>query len=265
MIKKYILLGLVGLSFVATFTGALLMTNGDSEAYLDDMSAANKLYAAGHYNEAIQVYEQLLNYEIQDSVIYFNLGNAYFQNGDLGRAILNYQRATKLDPRDGDIRANLDLARSLTTDQFSSTPEGPLKILAEITSRWLSHNEIALFALAAWLSFIWMLIARSGLSSGEMKKLLGYAAVILLFIVLISSASLGTRIYLENNQADGVIIAPVVAVHDQPVQAEATDINLYSGTEVKLFEHQDQWIKFSIPGDTIGGWVPLDAVELIVI
>jgi hypothetical protein len=107
-----------------------------------------------------------------------------------------------------------------------------------------------------------VLLAWRGLST-ERNFGLGYAAFILLFLVLIGSASLGSRIYLEGKQPDGVIVAPVVAVHDQPVDVESTDINLHSGTEVKLLESQDQWIRFSTPGDTMEGWVPLDAVEMV--
>ena len=263
MNNKIFSLGFVGLLFIAIFGAAVLMSNDNGEVYIDSMTAANQLYSAGHYPEAIQIYEQILDKDIQDSAIYFNLGNAYFQSGDLGRAILNYQRAAKLDPRDGDIRANLELARSMAIDQFTITPGGPLNILAGLSGRWLSFDEVAMIALGAWLALVWVLIAWRGMSSSGGVDGLRYAAIILLFMVLISGASLGSRIYLESNQPDGVIVAPVVAVHDQPVEAETTDINLYSGTEVKLLEHQDQWIKFSVPGDTMGGWVPLDAVELI--
>ena len=43
--------------------------------------------------------------------IYFNLGNAYFKAGQLGRAIAALREAEKLAPRDPDVRANLQFIR----------------------------------------------------------------------------------------------------------------------------------------------------------
>ncbi len=55
----------------------------------DAMDAANALYEDRHYAETIQIYEQIVSTGVRDSRVFFNLGNAYFQNGDIGRAILN--------------------------------------------------------------------------------------------------------------------------------------------------------------------------------
>ena len=45
--------------------------------------------------------------------VFFNLGNTCIRLGELGRAILNYKKASVLLPRDGDLKANLQYARSL--------------------------------------------------------------------------------------------------------------------------------------------------------
>ena len=43
--------------------------------------------------------------------VYFNLGNAFFKQGQIGRAIAAYHSAQTVDPRDPDVRANLGFAR----------------------------------------------------------------------------------------------------------------------------------------------------------
>jgi len=41
------------------------------------------------------------------------LGNVFFKQGQIGRAIVNYERAQRLLPHDSDVRANLQYALSL--------------------------------------------------------------------------------------------------------------------------------------------------------
>ena len=82
----------------------------------DLMAAANGRYERGEFAEAAQQYENLIAMGYEDTALYYNLGNAYLEGGDPGRAILNYLRAEELSPRNPNVRANLDLARSMTLD-----------------------------------------------------------------------------------------------------------------------------------------------------
>ena len=64
------------------------------------MARANVHYDREEYAEAIQQYEALIGQGYRDAAVHYNLGNAYLESGDLGRAILNYLRAEELSPRD---------------------------------------------------------------------------------------------------------------------------------------------------------------------
>ncbi|NJN94350.1 MAG: tetratricopeptide repeat protein [Anaerolineales bacterium] len=90
------------------------------------MRVANEKYEAGDYAEASAIYEAILDSGLSHSSVYYNLGNAYFKQGDLGRAILNYRRAQSLDPRDGDIAVNLSIARAQTVDKLEAPTGGRL-------------------------------------------------------------------------------------------------------------------------------------------
>ncbi|MCZ7672749.1 MAG: tetratricopeptide repeat protein [Chloroflexi bacterium] len=69
-----------------------------SFAQENEMQVANSLYENGRFAEAAQAYEQLVKRSVHDSAVYYNLGNAYFRQDDIGRAIFNYQRAAQLAP-----------------------------------------------------------------------------------------------------------------------------------------------------------------------
>ncbi|MHC4642631.1 MAG: tetratricopeptide repeat protein, partial [Planctomycetota bacterium] len=85
----------------------------------DNSNKAVKLY-----EEAILIYEKIIsNNQIQNSKLYYNLGNAYLLKGNLGKAILNYRRAEKLDSADTNIQKNLAFARSRRVDKVKLKTE----------------------------------------------------------------------------------------------------------------------------------------------
>jgi Flp pilus assembly protein TadD len=67
---------------------------------------------AEQIREAAAAYEQILTNGAVSPALYFNLGNAHFKAGQLGRAIAAYRQAERLTPRDPDVRANLQFARN---------------------------------------------------------------------------------------------------------------------------------------------------------
>src|SRR5205814_513210 len=82
----------------------------------------NAAYKAGDYAGAAGAYERLLNAGLASGPLYFNLGNAYFKNGHVGQAILNFERAHRLMPRDPDVRANLAYAAEIAKDIPEASP-----------------------------------------------------------------------------------------------------------------------------------------------
>ncbi|MDH3423313.1 MAG: tetratricopeptide repeat protein, partial [Gemmatimonadota bacterium] len=76
----------------------------------------NEAYQDEDYAGAIEAYQAVLDAGFRSAGLEYNLGNAYFKSGRLGRAILHWERALEASPGDPDIQANLELARSLTVD-----------------------------------------------------------------------------------------------------------------------------------------------------
>ena len=136
MKRNVLIIGFIGLLMLAILAGGIWLLGSGEAADAATVDAANQLYVSGHYGEAARIYEQELARGVQDSAIYFNLGNAYFQQGDMGRAVLNLQRAAELAPRDDDIQANLELARQQTTELFAAEPT----LLKADYARWMLED-----------------------------------------------------------------------------------------------------------------------------
>ena len=84
---------------------------------------ADSAYATADYATATHIYEQLLVTEGEAASVYYNLGNSYYKQGEIARAILNYERALMLAPANSDIQFNLELARSKTVDKNALVTE----------------------------------------------------------------------------------------------------------------------------------------------
>lgn len=256
-------LTLIGLTLLAVLVIGILSLTQNKPIDLQTLNSANQLYETGHYTEAAAIYEQLIVQGGRDSALYYNLGNTYYQQGELGRAILNYQRAEQLAPRDQDIQANLALARAQVVDAYPDVPAGPFASLAKITNGWLTLNETAIIALLFWFTLGFLVLVWRLLQPGKLQNRIRYTALVLLLLVVVASLSLGSRIVGEYNQLEGIIVAPIVTVSSSPNEQHTTEFQLHSGTEVNLLETNGDWIRFSVPGDAVEGWLPVDAVEQI--
>ena len=233
-----------------------------SLAQEQEMQIGNSLYENGRFAESAQAYEQLVAQGVHDSAVYYNLGNAYFRQGDVGRAIFNYQRAAQLAPRDADIQANLTMARAQAIDQLPAASSSPLENFASTTRQYLTLNEMALLALGLWFLFgiVWLVYRQLG--NGRSKEGLQYVLILSGLLMVIATFSLGSRIYGENNRQQAVVIAEVVDVSAGPSADTITEFDLHSGAEIELLEQRGEWVRLALSGGQVQGWVPVGAVAV---
>lgn len=226
------------------------------------MALANQKYEAGQYTDAVAIYEAIVDSGLHNSTVYYNLGNAYFKEGDLGRAILNYRRAHLLAPRDADIAANLSVARAQTTDKLEAPTEGTWANVVQFMEEWLTLREATLMALGLWL-LICLLLVIAIVKPMLRRWLLIASGVIALFLV-VGLLSITNRTFAAENTPPAVIVAPEVDVTSGPggTGQYLVEFNLHAGAEVRVLESRSGWQRITLPGD-LQGWVPDEAVELV--
>ena len=232
----------------------------------DTMSTANHLYDTGQFGQAAQAYQQLVDQGFADSALFYNLGNAYFKQGDHGRAILNYRRAEQLAPRDADIKANLDLARTQIVDQSQETEpnEGLFSSVGRWTQQWLTVNELAIAVLVAWILFVVLMIIFSHLPKATvLREGVQYLVIMTALVLIAGIAGLGSRLYLAKTQAEAVVLSQEVNVTSGPGAHYVTEFTLHNGTEVHLMESRGNWTRLALADDKLQGWVPATALETV--
>jgi tetratricopeptide (TPR) repeat protein len=262
MIRNLAIISFVGIVLIASMVGGMTFLASKNSIDVETMMVANKLYNSGKFSTAAQVYEQLLSQGKPHSSLYYNLGNTYFAQGDFGRAILNYQRASQLDPRDPEIRANLALARAQSANEIPES-SNPFEGLANFTRSWFTLNEIALITLGIWFLLGFMIFTYRQLQPGRMRTLALNGIFLTLLILLAAGVSFGSRLYLDHTKLDAVIIADQVTINSSPGEDSSTDFSLTSGTEVKLLDIQGDWAKLGFANDIYEGWIPLNTIETV--
>ena len=120
---------------------------------------ANTAYINGDFHAAAEFYEQILARGLSSMKLYYNLANAYFKEGQLGRSILFYHRALRLAPGNDDIRYNLSVAEARTKDNIEQIPEFFFTEWMRGVRRLMSCTAWSVFSLAALVCALALFLA----------------------------------------------------------------------------------------------------------
>lgn len=231
-------------------------------APMQTFALAGEAYEAGDYTDAAQLYESIVDSGIKSGTVYYNLGNAYFRAGDLGRAILNYRRAQRLMPRDVELRENLDYARTLAIDEAKKT------VVPTFHGRWLEHakryspNEIMLAVSALYIAAMVMFCAAIFADGAGVKKFFRRGGALLLLLSVSVGATLGYIVYERRSSPPAIITAERVEVRAGPGAEFSTVFVLHTGAEAIVRRARDGWIKIEFP--SVGrGWLRDSDIEKI--
>ena len=219
-------------------------------------------YMRNDYASAIQIYENLLK-KGEAAEVYYNLGNSYYKADDIARAILNYERALLLQPGNGDIRANLEVARAKTIDKVEPVPE-------VFFVSWIKSltNSMSVDAWATWgiVSFILLIIALYFFifSKQIVLKKVGFILGIVFLIVTICSnlfASQQKEHLVNRNEA--IVMNPSVTVRSTPSESGTSLFILHEGRKVNVKDNSmKEWKEIRLEDGKVG-WVPASAIEVI--
>jgi tetratricopeptide (TPR) repeat protein len=223
----------------------------------------NQLYQESDFTGALEAYLAVLEAGFEGADLYYNLGNAYFKTGDLGSSILSYERALRLRPRDTDVRANLELARSLTADEIEPLPRF---WVFSVLSWWV--NFLPRAALIALVTAAYLLVA-AGLCLRILSPgirvaswgtwVAGGAAVVL----LVSGTTLLARQGILGGTEWGIVMAEEVAVQSAPSgEDDLTLFRVHEGTKVRIDQDTDTWSEVVLEDGRVG-WIPSDVLETI--
>ena len=224
---------------------------------------ADKAYQENKYAEAIKMYENILATQGESAVVYYNLGNSYFKEKNMAKAVLNYERALLLNPGDADIRFNLDMARSKTVDQI--TPATEVFIVTWVNSLTNMQSERG-WAKIGIVSFICLLVglALYIFSKRLFVRNIGFIGAIILLVVTVCANLFARQQKNELMDRTGAIVmSPTVTVKSTPDESGTELFVLHEGTKVFVEDNSMKGWKEIRLEDGNKGWIPTEAIEII--
>ncbi len=231
---------------------------------------AAKQQDAKRYEQAIASYESLITQGYSSSDLHYNLGLAYYQNTDLGHAILHLEKAYKLAPYDKQVEKNLELIRNEQVDGLLPLPTFFLyewwhKIAARLQPDIWAVLAIVLAILGAVGFIFWFRFRKSTQPPTWYPKwhrrfLLGSPVVLLLALLFVLFANSRNQALANFDKA--VLLAPEVALYAAPNQESTVDLTLHEGLRVRILDNYEGWRKIELV-DGRSGWVQKDTLEAI--
>lgn len=223
----------------------------------------DSLFASRHYHEAAVALEQQIQTSGESATRYANLGNCYYMLGDLGHAVLSYERATLLDPRDEAIATARTVLMKKTVDKPDAESWFTLtgaKFAYALPLPLLLALSLVLFALVVGSS---VAFALGQTSRG--KRVSFYTSLVSLLLTLFVGALILHWVYATHAATEkAVIIQPEVDIHTSPSGRASVKTQLHEGTRLRLIGAPvGEFQQFTL-GDGTEGWITSEAIEPII-
>ena len=233
------------------------------------LQQADSAYSADNYLLAESLYLDALKREGSSSELFYNIGNVYYRQGNLGKAIVNYERALKLDPTNKDARANLEFVNSKITDKqidngsyMDSLWQGMVGMFRADTWAILSLVLFAIFlgAIATYIFSSAIVVMKASFFGGLVVCALTITSTIVSF-------SAAKRVN-SNNYA--IILSPSSQLSTSPREARSQTEQaflLHEGTKVEVIDSianpgEGMWYEVLV-GHGERAWVKASEVERI--
>ena len=223
----------------------------------------NRRYQEGDFEEALASYLRLVEAGFESGEVYYNIGNTYFKLGDVAQSILYYERARRLLPGDEDVRANLELARSLTVDEIEPLPQFWLVGAVRWWVGFLPRTLLIVVVGVAYLlatGVVLLLILKRGVPVAVWGRRVALASGV---VFLLFGLNLAVREFEVGRVQEAVVLEPRVDVLSAPLDDETLTIfTVHEGTKVRIDRLSDEWAEVALEDGRVG-WVPVGVLETI--
>lgn len=258
---SYILLFLL-LPFMAV---AAVQTDGVTETAGNapvTKSDGDDAYEMKHYDRAISIYEALIEKDGATRQLHYNLGNAYYRANEIGKAILNYERALRLDPTDEYAKANLEFAKEYIKDEVAEQPE---LFLVSWFNAVINTFGVDVWAGIAVTTFIIALVGIAVMLVSRKRgvRSTGLTVVIIALVACLFANIAATSLYnFITDKSQAIVIKEEVTMMSAPGSSTAL-IKIHEGRKVTITDDTiDSWKEVQLEDGTVG-WVKRGDIERI--
>lgn len=221
-------------------------------------------YEAGQFQAATSVWDACVQEGARHADLYYNMGNAEFRLGNLGRAIWNYEMALRLQPGLDDAERNLQYAQSKRVDKLegNASEENPvLTVLRRVHHSLSLNQELILLAVFAWIAFF-LVLAFTWLQSEFWRNLIKAKLLILGMVSGLLLMHILFKAHAYESDEAGIVLVRSADVMSGPGDQYQVLHELHEGTRVEILEQQEGWASIRL-GDAIKGFVELSELGVV--
>ena len=220
-------------------------------------------YTDGRFADASDAWTSIEESGQKSATLYYNIGNAWFKQGNYPKAILNYERALRLDPSYSDARYNLEFTNNFVQDKIEPVPEFILKSVARKVCYMMGSNAWAVIFLVLLAAALMMgLLFLLGSSTG--KRRAGFYCGIAL--LLLSTGALSFSVWQKSDSVKtdtAIVMSPVSSVKSSPSTGSSKDLFvIHEGTKVTILDEVGSWKNIAL-ADGRQGWIQTADIEII--
>jgi len=247
---------------IIIYFAAVFIFGFSAYAQSNKLKQANDSYIKRDYTQAAKFYEEIISHDGVAPELYYNLGNAYYKSNEIGRSILNYERALRLSPLYDDASFNLDLAQQKVVDNIVQAPTFFLGRWIENLIKVLTSNQWFIFSFIVFILFLGFSFLFLFGSSRQSRKTSFYIGIVFLFFSLISFIFAGVRKDQLQNHHEAIVMQGVVVVKSSPDKSGTDLFQLHEGTKVSIKSSLGQWVEIQLGNGNVG-WVEGQSIEKI--
>ncbi len=239
----------------------IIFTKIFSEGFDKNFYEANKHYNNSKYLESIQIYESILVKGWESSNLYYNLGNSYFRQNQIGQAIWAYKKALKMDPRDKDLIKNISIAEARIKDRIILPDEFYfVKIYGKFKSRYTLKEWLLIGGVIVLFTVVSFLISEFRIINN--LKIVRVVKILMLLTVGVHVLILD-KFFDDNNDKLGIVIDNQVKAYSGPFYGDNSILfNINEGTQVIINQNQKNWAEIILL-DGKRAWITYDKIRLL--
>ncbi len=249
--------------FIAVLFFAFTLNIYSQNVLVDSLFASgNSAYQNKNYEKAIEKYEKIINEGYASPELFYNLGNAYYKIGAVGKAILNYERALLLDPSNEDVKYNLKIANARIVDKINPVPKFFLTkwkdaLLQLFSIDFLVYSVVVLFV----LFLLFLFLFRYGKTPSVKKNGFTFGSVVLVLLLFFGFLLYGKNQQMKNEKY-GIVLAKEVTVRVSPDENAKARFVIHEGTKIQIEDKVGDWVNIKL-ADGKKGWMKKEAFEPI--
>ena len=240
---------------IVLFLGANIFAQNE-----DRFEKANQLYNQEKFQEAIELYKTILDSGEESAALYYNLGNSYYKQSNIGPSIYYYEKALQLAPGDEDILNNLAFAQNSAIDKIDVMPQGFITKFVNSITNLTATDGWAWISIIGVIGFVVLMILYFTAASSVKKRLFFLTSWVFLFlgVVAVTFAIKQNKDLITTQYA--IVFSQESEVKSEPNMRSDEVFKLHEGTKIQITDTVSNWKKIKLADGKIG-WIPTSDIK----